>query len=86
MRRVCPVCHKKTLEYSTTDYKIPYFGRVVLASMVCSNCGFKHSDVFSTRIREPTEHRIVIEDESDLNKSRKVFKRNCGNTRVRCED
>ncbi len=54
----CPVCGKE-LKLITTLYDTPFFGKVLLTTIVCE-CGFKHSDAIVSEIREPTRFTIKI--------------------------
>ncbi len=54
----CPVCGKE-LKLITTLYDTPFFGKVLLTTIVCE-CGFKHSDAIVSEIKEPTRFTIKI--------------------------
>jgi zinc finger protein len=54
----CPVCGRE-LRIITTLYDAPFFGKVLLTSIVCE-CGFKHSDAIVSEIKEPTRFTIKI--------------------------
>ena len=46
---------------------IPHFGKVLILTTKCGNCGFKHNDVFNVEIKEPTSYKMRVEEEKDLN-------------------
>ncbi len=54
----CPVC-KKEMRIVEIPYEIPYFGKVVLFSMVCS-CGYKFSDVILPEMSKPARYKIKV--------------------------
>ena len=61
MRVDCPVCGAKAGAISKIDTSnIPYFGEVVENSIVCEQCGFKHSDVMSVEKNDPAKHSLKI--------------------------
>jgi len=62
----CPFCHKKTLTLMEDTMDIPYFGKIFLMSMNCSNCNFNKSDVESEEFRDPCKLTFTIESEEDL--------------------
>ncbi len=55
---MCPSCGRE-LKLSTTLYDTPFFGKVLLMTIVCE-CGFKHSDVIVSEMKEPTRFKIKI--------------------------
>lgn len=52
----CPICGRKTLELEEYLYEVPYFGRIIIGSGKCSNCGYRYRDV---RLAEPTEPKKI---------------------------
>jgi len=63
---ICPVCGKKEFKIILLDYEVPYFGKILLVSGKCLNCGFKHNDVFVPEVKEPIEYKVKVENEEDL--------------------
>jgi len=62
----CPVCNiKGSLEVKTKTEKIPYFGEIMESTVVCLECGFKHSDVICLELKEPVKYTLKI-DQSKL--------------------
>jgi zinc finger protein len=61
----CPVCNTKNLTLNEAEDDIPYFGKVSLFSMTCSNCKFHKSDIESLEQREPARYSIEISGEED---------------------
>ena len=62
MRLKCPVCGKE-MRITQTPYEIPYFGKVVLFSMICS-CGYKFSDVIITKAKDAVKYKIKVNEKT----------------------
>ena len=62
----CPVCHKKTLSLSESEQDIPYFGRIALFSMSCSECEFHKGDIESVEEKEPIKTSVEVSGEKDM--------------------
>jgi zinc finger protein len=62
----CPVCGAQSLTEQQTKHDVDYFGPVLLSTIVCANCGFKHSDVICINAHEPSSISASIEDPEDL--------------------
>ncbi len=63
----CPVCNENTLELREDDKDIPYFGKVYIMSMTCSNCKFHKSEIETEETKEPCKFTFEVESEDDLN-------------------
>lgn len=55
---ICPICGRE-LRLITTLYETPFFGKVLLTTLTC-DCGFRHSDVIVSEMKEPTRFKIKI--------------------------
>lgn len=64
--QVCPVCHEKTLTLAEDESEVPYFGRVFIFSMNCSNCKWKKSDIEAAEEKEPCKYTLDISSEDDM--------------------
>lgn len=62
----CPLCMKDTLTLTQDEQDIPYFGKVYLFSMVCSNCKYLKSDVESAERKDPCKYTFEIASEKDM--------------------
>lgn len=62
----CPLCHEKTLALTEKEMEIPYFGKVYLFSMTCSNCKYHKADVESLEEKEPCRYTFEISSEEDM--------------------
>ena len=63
----CPMCKQKTLTLTEDEKEVPYFGKVYLYSMTCSNCKYHKADVEVAENHEPVKYTIEINSEKDLN-------------------
>jgi ZPR1-related zinc finger protein len=65
---ICPVCLQKTLTLTDIEKEIPYFGKVFIYSMTCSNaeCKFHKSDVEPAQQQEPSVLSFLIDSEKDM--------------------
>ena len=62
----CPLCHKKTLALMEKETEVPYFGKVFLFSMTCTNCKYHKSDVEAAEKKEPCRYTFEISNEKDM--------------------
>lgn len=62
----CPMCNKKTLTLSEIERDIPFFGKVFIFGMNCSNCNYKKSDVESAEQKEPCKYTFEVAGKDDL--------------------
>ena len=65
-KQLCPVCSKRGMTLSETELEVPYFGKVYLFAMVCSECGFRKSDIEPAEEKEPARYSLEIKDTKDL--------------------
>jgi len=63
---VCPLCHQKTLILMERETEVPYFGKVFIFSMTCSNCKYHKSDVEAAEQKEPCRYAFEISSEEDM--------------------
>jgi len=66
--QACPICQKKTLTLTEDEQEVPYFGKLAVFSMICSDskCGFKKADVEALEAKDPIKFTIEIDSEEDL--------------------
>ncbi len=61
----CPICKSQIqTHYKTQD--IPYFGEVIILTLICQNCGYKKNDLFSVYEKEPKKYILKVNEEKDL--------------------
>jgi len=63
---MCPLCHKKTLALMEKETEVPYFGKIFLFSMTCSNCKYHKSDIEAAERKEPCKYTFEISNEEDM--------------------
>jgi zinc finger protein len=57
----CPVCKgKDTLEMTSKTENIPYFGEIMESTLLCTKCGYKHSDTICLEQKEPVRYTLEI--------------------------
>ncbi len=63
----CPVCKgRNTLEMTSKTEEIPYFGEILESTIICSECGYKHSDTICLEQKEPVCYSLLI-SKSNIN-------------------
>ncbi|MCD6483042.1 MAG: ZPR1 zinc finger domain-containing protein [Candidatus Aenigmarchaeota archaeon] len=62
----CPVCGKKTLRTILEEKELPYFGKCLIVTSICDNCGYKFNDVFTIEVKEPKGYWLKVQEEEDL--------------------
>ena len=62
----CPFCHTPNLALYEEEIEIPYFGKVFLFSMTCSNCKYHKSDVECAEKNTPTRYSLDVSSDEDL--------------------
>ncbi len=61
MKGDCPVCRaKQTVEFTSKTENIPYFGEIMESTILCSECGYKHSDTICLEQKEPVRFSMLI--------------------------
>lgn len=63
---MCPICKKKKLTLMESEQEIPFFGKVFIFSMNCSNCKYHKADIESAERKEPCKYSFEINGEEDL--------------------
>lgn len=63
----CPMCGKDTLTLTESEKEIPYFNKVYLFSMTCSNCKYHKADLEVAEDLGPVKYQMDVEGEKDLN-------------------
>ncbi len=65
----CPICNQNTLILTEAERDIPFFGRVYLFSMNCTNeeCKYSVSDVETEESHEPSKYTFEVKTIEDLN-------------------
>ena len=57
----CPACGIEGIAKSIMkEIEIPHFGNVLETTILCENCGFKHSDIISLEQNDPARYTLEI--------------------------
>ena len=62
----CPVCGKNGIVQNQSTLEIPHFGELFISTLICSDCGYRHTDVMPTGKREPSRYTYRFRDEKGL--------------------
>lgn len=65
--QLCPMCLKKTLTLTEGAREIPYFGKVFVFSMSCSNCKYHKADIEIAEKRPGAKYALEVTGKDDLN-------------------
>jgi len=63
---LCPICWQKTLILREDEREVPYFGKMYLFSMTCSNCKYHKADIEAMEQQEPCKWTVEIDGTEDL--------------------
>lgn len=66
-KQPCPVCHKNSLTLTEMEEEVPYFGKMYLFSMLCSECKYHKADIESIEKKDPCKFTVEISLEADMN-------------------
>ncbi|MFP4112269.1 MAG: ZPR1 zinc finger domain-containing protein [Candidatus Woesearchaeota archaeon] len=66
-KQPCPMCSKNELTLREFSRDIPFFGKVFVFSMSCSNCGYHKSDVEPAEQRDSAKYSMDVSGEEDMN-------------------
>ncbi len=57
----CPICgNLKCVEVTTKTDNIPYFGEIMESTLLCQECGYKHSDTICLEQKDPVHYTLLI--------------------------
>lgn len=57
---MCPACLEGVLNISTEQMMVPYFGEMVISTIICPRCGFRSSDIIPVETRKPKRYSVVL--------------------------
>lgn len=63
---ICPVCGKKALKTLIKETEIPYFGKMLIYTSICSSCGYRHTDVILLDQKRPVKIEFRASGQEDL--------------------
>ncbi len=64
--QMCAFCNTKNLTLTEKELEVPYFGKIAVFSMSCSNCHYHKADVEMLKTQEPVKYTLDVESEDDL--------------------
>jgi zinc finger protein len=64
--QACPVCSKETLTLTEQQIEVPYFGKLYVFSMLCSNCNYRKADVEAEEQKDPMKWTFDINSDKDM--------------------
>ena len=76
----CPSCLNKSLHVVEALHKIPYVGKILIVSVKCKKCGFRHTDVFNVEQGKPIRISYKVDNIVDL--SAKVVRSGTATIRI----
>jgi len=62
----CPFCNTPNLTLMEEETEIPFFGKVFIFSMSCSNCKVNKADIESVEKHEPARYELEVSGEADM--------------------
>ncbi len=63
----CPLCGKDGLKVITREHNIQHFGKIVISTVICPHCGYRHSDVVELEETGEKEEKLVVDKPEKLN-------------------
>lgn len=63
---LCPFCNTKNLTLMEDEQEIPYFGKVYVFSMTCTNCKYHKADIEVEKNQSPSKWEFEITSEDDM--------------------
>ncbi|WEU39773.1 MAG: ZPR1 zinc finger domain-containing protein [Candidatus Odinarchaeum yellowstonii] len=76
----CPVCERGSLNLSSTEVELPYYGKAYIITLICEICAFRITDVVLSKVNPPTSYYAKIDSVEDL--KIKVVKSSTGIIRI----
>jgi len=61
----CPYCNSELL-ILFEEREVNFFGKVLIYTFKCKNCGFKESDIYTLERKEPKAYYLKVKSEEDL--------------------
>lgn len=62
----CPMCGQKTLILHEEETEVPFFGKMYLFSMTCTNCKYHKSDIEAAERKESCKFTLEVSSPEDL--------------------
>jgi len=65
--QLCPMCNTKNMTLMEQESEIPYFGKVYMFSMTCSECKYHKADVECAESHPAAKYTLEVSSEEDMN-------------------
>ena len=62
----CPVCNQKKMTLTEAETEVPFFGKIYIFSMSCTNCKYHKSDVEAAEKKEACKCVFEVSGKEDL--------------------
>jgi len=62
----CPGCSVGTIDITNDETEIPHFGKVLISTILCPDCGYRSSDIIPLTGLPPRRYSASIDAEKDL--------------------
>ncbi len=62
----CPICGSNTLTVKGVVYHVPYYGRILIESVNCTNCGYKDLHITYLDATGPIRIEYRVTDRDDI--------------------
>jgi zinc finger protein len=56
----------RSFELREAEISLPYFGKVLITTLLCGTCGYRHSDVLSLEDHGPKRYVVKVSKRDDL--------------------
>jgi zinc finger protein len=65
-KQPCPICNKKSLTLMEREEEVPYFGKMAIFSMTCSECKYHKADIEALEKKDSSKFTFEVSSEEDL--------------------
>jgi zinc finger protein len=62
----CPACTAGILQVTSDQLEVPYFGEVMISTLVCTRCGYRSSDIVPLEKKEPKRYILEVDTSEKL--------------------
>ncbi len=76
----CIACTEKKVVNTLISLSLPFIGKAMQTTFVCTSCGFKHSDIIILENRGPRRFELLVDSIGALNS--RVVRSNSGTIRI----
>jgi zinc finger protein len=76
----CIACAERKVVNTLTPLSLPFIGKALQTSFICTSCGFKHSDIIILENRGPRRFELLVDSPAALNS--RIVRSNSGTIRI----